>query len=487
MANLLIWIILLVIWNSILFFEKKLGLSVTLFIIPLIILIYYSLKINNKIKDKKGLLFIIPIILLSLTYLIFDNYFFRVTNTLAIPILLTLLYIYTIKPTFNIKNIIESIIKIVIEPLSHIGNVYHLITEQIKKKIKVSNKIKRVTKSIIIIIPIVLIVLFLLSSADQIFGNIFNKLFNLTSKISLSNTIKRLIPMIILFFYLSATINYLLYNYSKTENNEKEINVNIDSLTVKILLTTLNIIYIIFDIIQIKSLILHQVSMNISYAEYAREGFFQLMIVSFINLIIILVSKSIEKKQDKKSKKYIKIMNLIMVFLTFIIIISSFIRMHMYETEFGYTLLRLLVYFSLITEIILLIPTIIYIINSKFNIVKYYIIILITMYITINFINIDYIIAYRNIKRYYETNDIDIYYLMNNHTDDIPLLIDLYNKTDDENIKEDLKEYLNSIETKTNGFQEFNISKKIANKIINSEKIQVYEVNKNKFKKYSKN
>ena len=472
MANLLIWIILLVIWNSILFFEKKLGLSVTLFIIPLIILIYYSLKINNKIKDKKGLLFIIPIILLSLTYLIFDNYFFRVTNTLAIPILLTLLYIYTIKPTFNIKNIIESIIKIVIEPLSHIGNVYHLITEQIKKKIKVSNKIKRVTKSIIIIIPIVLIVLFLLSSADQIFGNIFNKLFNLTSKISLSNTIKRLIPMIILFFYLSATINYLLYNYSKTENNEKEINLNIDSLTVKILLTTLNIIYIIFDIIQIKSLILHQVSMNISYAEYAREGFFQLMIVSFINLIIILVSKSIEKKQDEKSKKYIKIMNLIMVFLTFIIIISSFIRMHMYETEFGYTLLRLLVYFSLITEIILLIPTIIYIINSKFNIVKYYIIILITMYITINFINIDYIIAYRNIKRYYETNDIDIYYLMNNHTDNIPLLIDLYNKTDDENIKEDLKEYLNSIETKTNGFQEFNISKKIANKIINSEKIQ---------------
>ena len=472
MANLLIWIILLVIWNSILFFEKKLGLSVTLFIIPLIILIYYSLKINNKIKDKKGLLFIIPIILLSLTYLIFDNYFFRVTNTLAIPILLTLLYIYTIKPTFNIKNIIESIIKIVIEPLSHIGNVYHLITEQINKKIKVSNKIKRVTKSIIIIIPIVLIVLFLLSSADQIFGNIFNKLFNLTSKISLSNTIKRLIPMIILFFYLSATINYLLYNYSKTENNEKEINVNIDSLTVKILLTTLNIIYIIFDIIQIKSLMLHQVSMNISYAEYAREGFFQLMIVSFINLIIILVSKSIEKKQDKKSKKYIKIMNLIMVFLTFIIIISSFIRMHMYETEFGYTLLRLLVYFSLITEIILLIPTIIYIINSKFNIVKYYIIILITMYITINFINIDYIIAYRNIKRYYETNDIDIYYLMNNHTDNIPLLIDLYNKTDDENIKEDLKEYLNSIETKTNGFQEFNISKKIANEKINSEKIQ---------------
>lgn len=466
MTNLLIWIILLVLWNSILFFEKKLGFSVILFIIPLIVFIYHSLKINNKIKNKKGLLFIIPIVLLSLTYLIFNNAFFKVTNSLAIPILFILMYIYTMKPTFNIKDILTSVFSIIIKPLSHLGNVYHIITEQIKKKVKLSEKTNRIIKSVLIIIPIVLVVLILLSSADQIFGNIFEQGFNLLEKISLPslirNIIKRLIPMIIIFFYLGATINFLLYNYSKTKHAEKEINLNIDSLTIKLLLTTLNIIYIVFDIIQIKSLILHQVSMNISYAEYAREGFFQLMFVSFINLIIILISKNIEKKQDKKSIKYIRIMNLVMVFLTFIIIISSFIRMYMYESEYGYTLLRLLVYITLITEVILLIPTIIYIINSKFSIVKYYIVILITIYTVINFINIDHIIAYRNINRYYEKDDIDIYYLMNNHTDNIPILIELYNETDDIKIKEQLKEYFNSIEIKTNGFQEFNISKEKA-------------------------
>ena len=470
MINLIKWIILLVLWNSILFFEKKLGISVILFIIPLILFIYYSLKINNKIKNKKGLLFIIPIILLSLTYTLFDNAFFKVTNAVAIPILFILMYIYTMKPTFNIKDILGSFISIIIKPLSRLGNIYHIMAELIKKNIKLSQNTKKTIKSVVIIIPIVLIVLLLLSSADQMFSNIFTKLFSLSEKISLSSLIgviiRRLIPMIIIFFYLSATINFLLYNYSKIKHEEKETNLKIDSLTIKLLLTTLNIIYIVFDIIQIKSLLLHQVSMNISYAEYAREGFFQLMVVSFINLIIVLVSKNIEKKQDEKNIRYIKVMNLIMVFLTLIIIISSFIRMYMYESEYGYTLLRLLTYITLITEVILLIPTIIYITNSKFNIVKHYIIILISIYTIINFINIDYIIAYRNVNRYFKKEDIDIYYLMNNHTDNIPVLIDLYNETEDLKIKQTLKNYFSFMKKPIKHFQEFNVSKVISNKKI---------------------
>ena len=71
-------------------------------------------------------------------------------------------------------------------------------------------------------------------------------------------------------------------------------------------------------------------------------------------------------------------------------------------------------------------------------------VILISIYTIINFINIDYIIAYRNVNRYLKKEDIDIYYLMNNHTDNIPVLIDLYNETDDLKIKQTLKNYFSS-------------------------------------------
>ena len=82
-------------------------------------------------------------------------------------------------------------------------------------------------------------------------------------------------------------------------------------------------------------------------------------------------------------------MCLVMILLTIIIIVSSFLRMNLYERAYGYTVLRLLVYVTLITETILMIPTIIYIFNSKFKIIKYYIIIITSVYTLINFANID--------------------------------------------------------------------------------------------------
>ena len=59
-----------------------------------------------------------------------------------------------------------------------------------------------------------------------------------------------------------------------------------------------------------------------------------------------------------------------MVFLTLIIIVSSFYRMNLYEQAYGYTLLRLGVYVALITEGILLIPTVVYIVKDKINILN---------------------------------------------------------------------------------------------------------------------
>ena len=146
------------------------------------------------------------------------------------------------------------------------------------------------------------------------------------------------------------------------------------------MLCVLNIIYIVFDFIQIKSLIFHSVSSDINYAYYARQGFFELLVVSIINLTIILITRRFENKNNKKEFKFIKIMDVIMIFLTIVIIVSSFLRMHIYEMEYGYTVLRLLVFAVLITEAILMIPTVMYIFNKEFNIVKSYMLITLVLF-----------------------------------------------------------------------------------------------------------
>lgn len=476
MSSLILWIFLIAIWHSILFYEKAFGISVILFIIPLLTFIYYVLEKNNKIKNKKGLLWMIPILLLSLTYTIFNNWFFNTLNILVITLLFTLMYIYTIKPTFNLEEILNEIIILLIEPLTKVSQIYNLTVKKWFHSPKEKKPDKGIIKSILIILPITLIIIILLSSADSMFANLFTFFTDFLEKLSIPGVLKdalfRCIPLLLIFFYLAGTINFILYNYEKTKVISSKNKINIETKTIKLLLMVLNGIYVIFDIIQIRSLFLHKVSMDITYAEYARQGFFQLMIVSIINVIIILVSKSTESKNTQKEEnQWINGMCILMIALTFIIIISSFIRMYMYESEYGYTLLRLLVYVTLITETILLIPTIFYIYNTKVNIVKAYMIIIVSVYTLINFANVDYLIAKNNIDRYYKTEKIDLDYLENYGTDNIPLLLELYQNTEEESVKDSLELYFKYLEIDRNSFQEFNLSKYQAQKQIESANI----------------
>jgi len=451
-------ILLLSILNSILFYDTKLGLNVLLFIIPLIIFLINTLK--NKIKNKKGLLFIIPITLLSSSYFIYDNMFFKILNCIVISILLILMYIYLIKPTFKINEVIYDTMNILFEPLACIGKFYKNIINKINKKNK-SKINKKKLKSIIIVIPIVLVIISMLCSADEMFGSIFENVFNIFGNFQSEKLTGRIITTTIIFTYLGATIYYLNNKYESTyRSSGKEI--KLEEYTIKLLLTTLNITYLIFDFIQIRSLMFHHVSTNINYAEYARSGFFQLMFISLINLVILLIS-------HKQNTKYNKTMSLIMVLLTFVIICSSFFRMYMYESAYGYTLLRLLVYVTLITLTILLIPTICYVLGLKINILKHYMIIIISIYTILSLSPVNYFIAHNNINRYYKTGKIDIEYLENYSSDNITLLTNLYNKTEDDNIKTELKYYFKEIKRniKINDLREFNISKTKALKNIN--------------------
>ena len=399
----------------------------------------------------------IPIILLSSTYFIFDSSVFKELNFLAIILLFILMYIFTIKPNYNLFSLIKESFDLLFKPFSLIGDYFELVINKISKKIKIGSKSKKIIKSILICTPVVIVVLALLSSADmifdKIFSNIFNKFFNLFD----SSIFGKFILFIIIFFLIGDTLLYLIKKYPKEDEFKIEKDI-LDISTIKILITTLNIIYLIFDFIQIKSLIFHYGLDSINYAEYARQGFFELMIVSVINISVLLLAKN--SKSNKKDQKYINIMSIFMVFLTLIIIISSFLRMNLYEQAYGYTTLRLLVYISLITEIILLIPTILYIFKENFNVLKYYLIIILSVYTIINFINIDYIIARRNVNRYYEGKEIDISYLENYHTDNLKVLSELYKNCDNET-KESLNTYFNNLEDYNSNmkWQEFNISK----------------------------
>lgn len=492
--KILIGALFLSLWQSLLFWKQDLGISVLLFTIPIIWITTKLLKGN--IKNKKALLISIPIIILSSTYFIFDNLTFYLINIVLIPILYLIMIIWAISD-FQIKSIIYKIILMIFEPLNYIGDVIRAVLKEFNPKEKdeqIGEKKEKnnIFKAVCFTGIIALIVIGLLCSADNEFAKIFSTIFKDINIFNVSELTGRIIIIIIAFFYFAGFfMNMLdkengLKEFEKDEKAEKK-----ESYTIRMMITVLNLVYLVFCFTQIKVLFTEQ---NIKYSEFARKGFFQLMIVSLINIVMILKANNKNLKETEKQEKYKKTMCIVMVIFTLIIIISAFARMTLYQQNYGYTRLRILVDYTLITEIILLIPTIIYILKNKIDLIKTYFVIIITMYCLVNFINIDKIIMKNNFNRYKETGYIDLNYIMEmNNSDLIEQLLELkdtefkysekaYSQSDTD--KQEIQEQIGKQQRELNGYlaswkksfnethtlAEFNLPKMRAKSILNNRK-----------------
>lgn len=492
--KILIGALFLSLWQSLLFWKQDLGISVLLFTIPIIWITTKLLKGN--IKNKKALLISIPIIVLSSTYFIFDNLTFYLINIVLIPILYLIMVIWAISD-FQIKSIIYKIILMIFEPLNYIGDVIKTVLKEFNPKEKdeqIGEKKEKnnIFKAVCFTGIIALIVIGLLCSADNEFAKIFSTIFKDINIFNVSELTGRIIIIIIAFFYFAGFFMNMLDKENGLKEFEEEEKIEKkESYTIRMMLTVLNVVYLVFCFTQIKVLFTEQ---NIKYSEFARKGFFQLMIVSLINIVMILKANNKNLKETEKQEKYKKTMCIVMVIFTLIIIISAFARMTLYQQNYGYTRLRILVDYTLITEIILLIPTIIYILKNKIDLIKTYFVIIITMYCLVNFINIDKIIMKNNFNRYKETGYIDLNYLMEmNNSDLIEQLLELkdtefkysekaYSQSDTD--KQEIQEQIGKQQRELNGYlaswkksfnethtlAEFNLPKMRAKSILNNRK-----------------
>ncbi len=409
--------LIIAICQSILFYGKQIGISMIIFTLISTGIIWLILYKKNKVVNKKAILFMIPIILLSSTYFIFANRMFYFLNLLAIAALTILMFIIATNKKNYFKEYIYNSLKVISRTMNKIVFSVKLTNRTVKKTaIKMKGKsnidkelVKKVISSLFIVMIVVGIIIALLASADSIFAGIFTNFGNLFTNIkivNMNNFIFRLLIVVAVYFLTLSLI--LAFQKKEVINSSKNKAISQDKFTVKMLLIVLNIVYLVFCYIQINSLFIKMNSAGtFNYAEYARSGFFQLMIVSFINFILILISNRNNEARDR----LLKILNLFLILFTIIIVLSSMYRMYMYETEYGFTYLRVFVYIILATELLVFIPTIIYVFNAKFDLLKWGTLIGICVYVSINFMNLENIIIDKNLKRESSKVDIDYDYI----------------------------------------------------------------------------
>ena len=169
--------LLLSILATTLFFGQNLGISVLLFVLPLILFTMFFLEKHRKVKNKKGCILVIPILLLSSTYAIYQNMFFRVTNIIIMVTLYNIMLLWIMTEKYQLEFAIKRIFNIMIKPFHYINETCKEIGKVFKiNKMKTEEPssswkiIKQIGTGIVVSIPILIIVIALLASADSLFA-----------------------------------------------------------------------------------------------------------------------------------------------------------------------------------------------------------------------------------------------------------------------------------------------------------------------------
>lgn len=112
-----------------------------------------------------------------------------------------------------------------------------------------------------------------------------------------------------------------------------------------IVIGTLNLLFLAFVIIQVRYFFggaqLVRVSSALTYAEYARRGFFELVWVAALVLPILLAAHWLLRKENPAHERVFRLLAGMQVVLLFVIMTSAIGRMRLYQREYGLTELRL--------------------------------------------------------------------------------------------------------------------------------------------------
>lgn len=468
---------------QLLFYKKAPGISCTILILVFYGVFFLSLK-NEFIKvSPLEIFFMTCIILISLTFFLYADPILMFFNIIFSVLLIAC---HTITKTSNNlhnwydKSFIKDILYgLFCRPFVYILKPFSYLSELFGKKVK-NQKCKAITKviiGVIIALPILIVVLALLSSADMVFSNVLSGFTNILKNINLTDSILRLLIVLIATLLVFSYLFSLLIKSQTAANFSKDrtITAGIDFVIIITVLFLVNAVYLLFTFIQFTYLfgsLSLNLPKNLTYAEYARRGFFELVAVTLINLSILLIVLNYTKISSSIERLFFRVLNSILVACTVVMLFSAHFRMTMYEKVYGYTYLRVFTHGFMFFILALLVVTIIKIWYENLILLKWYLILAVIAYLILNFSNMNALIAKNNIETYHNTGKIDIYYLTSLSEESIPYTANLYNEIkdkDSENAKildEYLKYEKSNLEATSTSWQSFNISRNKALKVL---------------------
>lgn len=374
-------------------------------------------KLGITIK-KQSIFYILGIVLLGISSCLTGDGYLIFFNVCGIILLIFswLLSAFCDTSKWGFPKYLKELINAVFVPIGYLNGFFKSLFNYFsdKEEEEKSSKTKYVWLGILLGIPFVMVVTALLVSADAVFGNMFKNVFE---KIRLPEN-----PIWLFFLLVCGIIgSFAILGYFADEKIKEETKEgrNWEPLLAITFLSLSTVIYLVFSVVQILYLFIggFQLPDGYTYATYAHEGFYQLLAVCLINLIVLFVC--IGKFRDNL---ILKIILTIFSACTYIMLSSSVFRMILYIQVYQMTYLRLMSLWGLLVIGIVMLGCVITIWKNSFRLFQYAMIVVAVLYISLSLARPGYLIAKYNLAD--KKADVDIHYLLNLGTDAIPTYLE---------------------------------------------------------------
>lgn len=309
-----------------------LGINAAIFLFLTLGLLFKLFPDRNLFR-RENFIWLIPLCLIILSFAVYENPFIKIINLFVYPVLVLIFYNYAM-----IENKANKIwgLKFFLAVLNRAFFSLDKIGESIKRYIDIiiAGKgkravIKRVIFGLILFIILAMtIIIPLLSSADKIFAQRIDFIYEWFREFfSMTYIAKLIIFSILSIFFLSLSMAWKKSFEYKTENYEFKI----DSIIAGIVVGGILILYLFFLFIQLQYLWVRSLPIDFKTTEsLVKSGFWELLTLSIINILIFFFS-------FKKTNNLVEKVLMVFTVASFLLLTSAAYRMGLYVTYYGFS------------------------------------------------------------------------------------------------------------------------------------------------------
>ncbi|QRN82154.1 DUF4173 domain-containing protein [Chloroflexota bacterium] len=323
------------------------------------------------------------------------------------------------------------------------------------KKLKKPNKYAPYIRGVLLALPIIIIFTCLLASADPVFNSHVQAIKDLFKIENLGETVFRMTYIIVIAYIILSALYYSLVESEKLEASPAEKPMEkrfLGMIESGIILGAVNLLFLSFVILQFTYLFGGTDNINVegfTYSEYAVRGFFELVAVAVISLVLFYILSQETNREGKTQKWLFSGLGLLLIAQVGVMLVSAHTRLSLYESVYSFTRLRTITHlFIFWLGVLLVVAAVLELTRKMYRLPLAVILFIFGFGVTVNVVNLDRFIVEQNINQ--ALNDdgesdytgLDVGYLYSLSYDSIPPLVEFY---DQGNLPTDLHEKIGGI------------------------------------------